>query len=104
MIFNRWGQKLDEITDYNNTNNFWSGTNNSKTVPSGTYYYIIDLKNGSELLKGYIAVSYTHLRAHETVLDLVCRLLLEKKKTQNITNLELMHTLRRQNKDKREGG
>ena len=23
------------------------------------------------------AVSYTHLRAHETVLDLVCRLLLE---------------------------
>ena len=28
-------------------------------------------------------VSYTHLRAHETVLDLVCRLLLEKKKTIN---------------------
>ena len=27
------------------------------------------------------SVSYTHLRAHETVLDLVCRLLLEKKKT-----------------------
>ena len=25
-------------------------------------------------------VSYTHLRAHETVLDIVCRLLLEKKK------------------------
>ena len=25
-------------------------------------------------------VSYTHLRAHETVIDLVCRLLLEKKK------------------------
>ena len=28
------------------------------------------------------AVSYTHLRAHETVLDLVCRLLLDKNKTQ----------------------
>ena len=27
-------------------------------------------------------VSYTHLRAHETVLDLVCRLLLEQKKIQ----------------------
>src|SRR5665811_2454350 len=27
-----------------------------------------------------IPVSYTHLRAHATVLDLVCRLLLEKKK------------------------
>ena len=30
-------------------------------------------------------VSYTHLRAHETVLDLVCRLLLEKKKHMNVT-------------------
>ena len=30
------------------------------------------------------SVSYTHLRAHETVLDLVCRLLLEKK-TQKTT-------------------
>ena len=27
----------------------------------------------------FITVSYTHLRAHETVLDLVCRLLLEQK-------------------------
>ena len=27
-----------------------------------------------------VAVSYTHLRAHETRHDLVCRLLLEKKK------------------------
>ena len=31
-------------------------------------------------------VSYTHLRAHETVLDLVCRLLLEKKQTYLTTN------------------
>src|SRR5450759_284354 len=29
---------------------------------------------------GFYAVSYTHLRAHETRHDLVCRLLLEKKK------------------------
>ena len=33
----------------------------------------------------HVAVSYTHLRAHETVLDLVCRLLLEKKKTASKT-------------------
>ena len=41
------------------------------------------LKNENQDLKELItpnAVSYTHLRAHETVLDLVCRLLLEKKK------------------------
>ena len=33
------------------------------------------------------AVSYTHLRAHETVLDLVCRLLLEKKKKNEHSHL-----------------
>ena len=31
-------------------------------------------------------VSYTHLRAHETVLDLVCRLLLEKKTNEDKNN------------------
>eukprot|EP00825_Cyclidium_porcatum_P010520 TRINITY_DN15388_c0_g1_i2.p2 TRINITY_DN15388_c0_g1~~TRINITY_DN15388_c0_g1_i2.p2 ORF type:complete len:112 (+),score=30.55 TRINITY_DN15388_c0_g1_i2:81-416(+) len=31
-----------------------------------------------------IAVSYTHLRAHETRHDLVCRLLLEKKKKKKL--------------------
>ena len=36
-------------------------------------------------------VSYTHLRAHETVLDLVCRLLLEKKKQQQ-THLATLQT------------
>ena len=35
-------------------------------------------------------VSYTHLRAHETVLDLVCRLLLEKKNIYS-TYIQLTH-------------
>ena len=34
--------------------------------------------NGSRYIR---AVSYTHLRAHETLMNLVCRLLLEKKGT-----------------------
>ena len=40
---------------------------------------------------GMMSVSYTHLRAHETVLDLVCRLLLEKKK--NKSTKEIYTTL-----------
>ena len=36
-------------------------------------------------------VSYTHLRAHETVLDLVCRLLLEKKTQQANEKLSKMY-------------
>ena len=57
-------------------------------------------KVGERLDSGYYAwenifrsmgsVSYTHLRAHETVLDLVCRLLLEKKK-KNEYNRMSMH-------------
>ena len=35
------------------------------------------------LIRYYSSVSYTHLRAHETEADLVCRLLLEKKKKQD---------------------
>ena len=38
------------------------------------------------------SVSYTHLRAHETVLDLVCRLLLEKKNITQKTPKQLHHT------------
>ena len=34
----------------------------------------------------FLPVSYTHLRAHETVLDLVCRLLLEKKNNTQYTD------------------
>ena len=34
------------------------------------------------------AVSYTHLRAHETDSYLVCRLLLEKKKKTNVHDIE----------------
>ena len=42
--------------------------------PASTPIYMELVKNGA------IAVSYTHLRAHETDSYLVCRLLLEKKK------------------------
>ena len=42
-------------------------------------YLEADIKNSD--LGDYVSpVSYTHLRAHETREDLVCRLLLEKKK------------------------
>src|SRR5664280_3005041 len=37
----------------------------------------LDISASAFLLRSGIPVSYTHLRAHETVLDLVCRLLLE---------------------------
>ena len=39
---------------------------------------VVWLTDGQSRSHSYSPVSYTHLRAHETVLDLVCRLLLEK--------------------------
>ena len=54
----------------------------------GTAYGVYDDEAGVDVRgrfiidpDGVIPVSYTHLRAHETVLDLVCRLLLGKKHT-----------------------
>src|SRR5678810_139978 len=40
--------------------------------------------NSEKAAKHLAAVSYTHLRAHETGRNLVCRLLLEKKKKKKI--------------------
>src|SRR5664280_3303183 len=61
-------------------------------IPRGTRVSIPDHWPGSGRFLGALPgqgliqpVSYTHLRAHETVLDLVCRLLLEKKKKKQNT-------------------
>ena len=43
----------------------------------------VDYASAAAVAGAITPVSYTHLRAHETVLDLVCRLLLEKKKNQH---------------------
>ena len=61
------------------TANFFSAVNEGTAAPNhGTY---IANKPNLSAAVFLSPVSYTHLRAHETVLDLVCRLLLEKKKT-----------------------
>ena len=55
---------------------------NGYTATSGypiDYFFGPDIQSG-DFSFDHDAVSYTHLRAHETVLDLVCRFLLEKKK------------------------
>ena len=56
----------------------------AKVMLTKNLYQQVGLVNGIrgevvELVYADDAVSYTHLRAHETRHDLVCRLLLEKK-------------------------
>ncbi len=56
-----------------------------KAVPA---FDQLDLDSPENNLFGdaLVPVSYTHLRAHETLRYLVCRLLLEKKKKKNTTS------------------
>ena len=66
---------------YNDFEGQRNGDGNYKSTTKDVKKIIDSLQN--EKVDGIIiAVSYTHLRAHETVLDLVCRLLLEKNKPQ----------------------
>ncbi|HNP18524.1 MAG TPA: gliding motility-associated C-terminal domain-containing protein [Fulvivirga sp.] len=51
IIFNRWGKKVFEVSDYDNDVVKFSGLGNTggaKELPSGTYYYQLDLGNGTE--------------------------------------------------------
>ena len=64
-------------------NGNFPGNNNVQSINNFTQFlYTPDPSFSGFDTIGYriCTVSYTHLRAHETVLDLVCRLLLEKKK------------------------
>ncbi len=89
LIFSRCAVNQDSAV-VGNTNGYstqmQSGLveNKDSRQPSGSPVQLQERYESTEepvfYANNVLAVSYTHLRAHETVLDLVCRLLLEKKK------------------------
>jgi len=55
-IYNRWGDKVREFANYNNTTRSWDGTNeNGEPLPNGTYFYILSIEDAGTL-KGWIYV------------------------------------------------
>jgi gliding motility-associated-like protein len=58
-VFNRWGQKLFEAKNYDNVNTVWKGTmkESGTPAPSGTYFYIITLGNGTKPIKGWLELT-----------------------------------------------
>ena len=52
-IYNQWGDELFRAAPYANN---WEGTYNGEDVPVGTYYYYVDLGDGSEALTGFLVI------------------------------------------------
>ncbi|MBL7932534.1 MAG: gliding motility-associated C-terminal domain-containing protein, partial [Bacteroidia bacterium] len=54
LIFNRWGEKLADIQGYDNVSKFWPERGQATKYPSSTYFYIVELGDGSKPIKGWV--------------------------------------------------
>lgn len=52
-IFDRYGNQVFKTVQYDNT---WNGSGKNGDLPKGTYYYILDLGDGSAITKGWIQI------------------------------------------------
>jgi gliding motility-associated-like protein len=52
-VFDRNGQKVYQSVGYPKP---WDGTSGGSALPTGTYYYIIDLKNNTPKLSGWVVI------------------------------------------------
>ncbi len=69
-IFNRWGNKVFEKDNFGNTDvhgdsdAWWNGYSTNKgtfgkeKLPSGTYYYILNLNDGNKSINGFIFMNW----------------------------------------------
>lgn len=60
-VFDRFNNLIFETTGYNNDNNSWRGQANhsmmnGSNMSEGTYFYSVDLGDGSELYSGYVVL------------------------------------------------
>ena len=60
-VYNRWGNIVYQKKGYNNN---WDGTSNARVVydgsdklPVGTYYYVLDLDDGSKPRVGWLYIN-----------------------------------------------
>lgn len=54
-VYSRDGQQVFKSIGYTKP---WDGTYSGTLLPTGTYYYIIDLKNGQPSLSGWVAIMH----------------------------------------------
>lgn len=59
MLFNRWGDKIFEIQNYDNSERVFKGRSNingDKTLVNGTYFYVIETTKDSLKLNGFLVL------------------------------------------------
>lgn len=52
-IFNQWGDEVFRARPYNND---WRGTYDGQDLPAGTYFYVVNLRNGDPPLTGFLII------------------------------------------------
>lgn len=55
-VFDRWGKEVGSIDGYHNKDKFWPSSEQVSDLQSTTYFYTLDLGDGSDLRKGWIEV------------------------------------------------
>jgi gliding motility-associated-like protein len=58
-IFSRWGDKVFEIENYDNADRVFKGKSNingEKSLVNGTYFYVIETRNGRLKVNGFLAL------------------------------------------------
>ena len=54
FIYNRWGDRMIRIDDYDNEDNVWDGTNAfGNDMKAGTYYFVVDVGNKERNFAGW---------------------------------------------------
>lgn len=53
IVFNQWGDEVYSASPYLND---WEGTYKGKDLPVGTYYYMLDLGNDTEVIRDFVVI------------------------------------------------
>lgn len=59
IIYNRWGDEVFSVRDYNNDDRTFKGDSNSgKKLPTGTYFYKVVFSSGKKAITGFLELKY----------------------------------------------
>jgi uncharacterized delta-60 repeat protein/gliding motility-associated-like protein len=59
FIYNRWGDEVFSVKDYNNDDRVFNGdANNGSKLPTGTYFYKVVFSSGKKTITGFLELKY----------------------------------------------